>query len=268
MPIQSNIIYGMYSGLALLMDVHTSETSNQRGIIFISGSGWRRPTTYNAPPLKEGGQYDIWGQAMVERGYTVFSINHRAVPRFPYPGPFEDAQRAMRFVRYHGADYGIDPKQIGALGGSSGGHLVSSLGTFPSVGDLNNEDPVERESAKAQCVVARAAPLDLRDQVGHNLFDDGQGTEVSAETKAAASPALHVTAQTAPHLLLHGDADPQVPYEQSPMMQEAIEKAGVDVELIRVPGGGHGPGFGGAGDMPSYIDATGKWFDRYLLGKD
>ena len=56
MPMQSNIIYGMYSGLALLMDVHTGETSNRRGIIFISGSGWRRPTNYNAPPLKEGGQ--------------------------------------------------------------------------------------------------------------------------------------------------------------------------------------------------------------------
>jgi dipeptidyl aminopeptidase/acylaminoacyl peptidase len=51
-------------------------------------------------------------------------------------------------------------------------------------------------------------------------------------------------------------------------MQEALEKAGVDIELIRVPGGGHGPSFGGAGDMPSYIDATGKWFDRYLLGKN
>ena len=265
MPTQSNVVYGMYSGLALLMDVHTGESSNGRGIVFISGSGWRRPTTYDAPQLKEGGQYDIWGQAMVDKGYTVFSINHRAVPRFPYPGPVEDAQRAMRFIRHHAASYNIDPNHIGALGGSSGGHLVSVLGTFPGKGDPDNEDPVERESAKAQCVVARAAPLDLRIEVGRNLFDDGRGTEVSAETKAAASPALHVTADTAPHLLLHGDADPQVPYEQSPMMQEILEKAGVDVELIRVPGGGHGPTFTDAGDMPSYIDATIKWFGRYLL---
>ena len=48
MPTQSNIVYGMYSGLALLMDVHTGATSNGRGIIFISGSGWRRATTYDA----------------------------------------------------------------------------------------------------------------------------------------------------------------------------------------------------------------------------
>lgn len=268
MATQSNIVYGMYSGLALLMDVHQSESPNGRGILFISGSGWRRPTTYDAPQLKEGGQYDIWGQAMVEQGYTVFSINHRAVPRFPYPAPVEDAQRAVRFIRHHAAAYNIDLDQIGALGGSSGGHLVSSLGVFPGQGDPNNDDPVERESAKVQCVVARAAPLYFRDDVGQNLFDDGQQTEVSAETKAAASPALHVTTETAPHLLLHGDADPQVPYDQAPTMQEILEKAGVDVELIRVPGGGHGPTFAGAGDMPSYIDATVKWFDRYLLGKD
>ena len=265
MPTQNNIVYGMYSGLALLMDVHESLKPNGRGIIFISGSGWRRPTTYDAPQLKEGGQFDIWGQAMVEQGYTVFSINHRAVPRFPYPGPIEDAQRAVRFVRHRAPEYGIDPDRIGALGGSSGGHLVSALGVFPGEGDADSEDPVERESAKAQCIVARAAPLYFHDQVGHNLFDDGQGTEVSAETKAAASPALHVNAQTAPHLLLHGDADLQVPYDQAPIMKEYLEKAGVDVELIRVPGGGHGPTFAGAGDMPSYIEATINWFNRYLL---
>jgi dipeptidyl aminopeptidase/acylaminoacyl peptidase len=48
-------------------------------------------------------------------------------------------------------------------------------------------------------------------------------------------------------------------------MKEYLEKAGVDVELIRVPGGGHGPTFAGAGDMPSYIEATINWFNRYLL---
>ena len=155
MPTQNNIVYGMYSGLALLMDIHESIKPNGRGIIFISGSGWRRPTTYDAPQLKEGGQFDIWGQAMVEQGYTVFSINHRAVPRFPYPGPIEDAKRAVRFVRHRAAEYGIDPDRIGALGGSSGGHLVSALGVFPGEGDADSEDPVEPESAKAQCIVAR-----------------------------------------------------------------------------------------------------------------
>ena len=213
-------------------------------------------------------QFNIWGTPLVERGYTVFSLNHRAVPRFPYPAPVDDAQRAVRFIRHHATQYGIDPDRIGALGGSSGGHLVSALGVFPGEGDPVNDDPIERESAKIQCVVARAAPLDLRDDVGQNLFSNEQETDASPTTKAAASPALYVTPQTAPHLLIHGDADEQVPYDQAPMMREILEKAGVDVELIRVPGGGHGPGFADPPNPPDYIGATIKWFDRYLLGAD
>ena len=119
--------------------------------------------------------------------------------------------------------------------------------------------------AKVQCVMARAGALDLRDDVGQNLFRNEQGSEFSAETKAEASPIAHVTPQAAPHLLIHGDADESVPYDQSPQMQEALEKAGVDVALIRVPGGGHGPTFADSADPPDYIGETIKWFDRYLL---
>ena len=118
----------------------------------------------------------------------MFSLNHRAVPRFPYPAPVDDAQRAVRFIRHHATQYGIDPDRIGALGGSSGGHLVSALGVFPDEGDPVNDDPIERERAKIQCVVARAAPLDLRDDVGQNLFSNEQETDASPTTKAAASP--------------------------------------------------------------------------------
>ena len=97
--IESNVLYGMYSGLALLMDVYYPEKPNGNGVVFISGRGWRATQEYNAEPLKQGSQAQLYGPRLTAAGYTVFSISHRAAPRFRYPAPVEDAQRAVRFVQ-------------------------------------------------------------------------------------------------------------------------------------------------------------------------
>ena len=75
-------------------------------------------------------------------------------------------QRAVRFVRHYATRFGINPDRIGAAGGSSGGYLVSMVGVMDGQGDQNDSDPVNRESAKVQCVVARAAPTDLLNVAG------------------------------------------------------------------------------------------------------
>src|SRR5687767_5177862 len=131
-----NVVYGMYSGLALLMDVYAPEgEANGHGIVHISGSGWGAPLGLDARQLKEAGHVEIEARPLVAAGYTVFSINHRATPRFPYPAAVEDAQRAVRFVRHHADRFGIRADRIGAIGGSSGGHLVSMLGVLDGDGD-------------------------------------------------------------------------------------------------------------------------------------
>ena len=80
--VERNVVFGMYSGLALLMDVYHPETPNGYGIIFISGSGWTRALSLDATPLKESGQEEIYAVPLAAAGYTVFGINHRASPRF------------------------------------------------------------------------------------------------------------------------------------------------------------------------------------------
>ena len=159
--VERNVVFGMYSGLALLMDVYRPENPNGYGIVFISGSGWTRGLGYDATPLKESGQEELYALPLAAAGYTVFGINHRAAPRFRHPAHLEDAQRAVRFVRHHAAEYGIDPDRIGAMGGSSGGHLVSFLGVLDGDGVPMDPSPINRESAKVQAVVTRAAPVDL-----------------------------------------------------------------------------------------------------------
>lgn len=267
MDIERNIIYGMYSGLALLTDVYHSTDAKGRGIVFIAGSGWTAPLGLDAMPLKDSGQAAIWAEPLAAAGYTVFAISHRAVPRFRYPAPVKDAQRAVRYMRHHAERYGIDPKKIGAMGGSSGGHLASMLGVLDGAGDPQDADPIQRLSAKAQCVVARAAPQDLtllqREGFLGCRYSDVEGSPENRVHRDA-SPLYNLTSDAAPFLLVHGDADPVVPVEHSQLMHQALKKLGVPAELLIVPGGGHGPRFGDPPDAPDYIGAAIAHFDRYL----
>jgi acetyl esterase/lipase len=274
--VDSNVVYGMYSGTALLLDVHYPARPNGFGIIFIPGSGWSAPLGYAAAPLKESDQVGMYVPSLTQAGYTVFAITHRATPTFRYPAPLEDAQRAVRFVRVNAAKYGINPARIGGAGGSSGAHLVSMLGTMGGPGDAGDADPVNRESARLQCIVARAAPLDLLRMspsigtealvlfLGSRVIESTPKTSVEYKTAWAASPINYVSADAAPFLLIHGDVDRTVPFHQSEMMEAALKKAGVPVKLVRIAGGDHGPTFPGATNPPDYKAEMVKWFDTYL----
>jgi len=274
--VDTNVVYGMYSGAALLLDVHYPARPNGFGIIFIPGSGWSAPLGYAAAPLKESNQVEMYVPSLTQAGYTVFAITHRATPTFRYPAPLEDAQRSVRFIRHNAAKYGINPARIGGAGGSSGGHLVSMLGTIGGPGDASDTDPVNRESARLQCIVARAAPLDLLRMspsiakeavallLGVRVIEATPKTSVEYKTAWAASPINHVSPEAAPSLLIHGDVDQTVPFHQSEMMEAALKRAGVPVKLLRIAGGDHGPTFPGATNPPDYKAEMVKWFDTYL----
>lgn len=268
---ETNVIYGMYSGLALLLDIYYPAQPNGFGIIHISGSGWSAPLSLDATPLKGSRHVEMEGLPLVEAGYTLFTINHRATPRFQYPAAVEDAQRAVRFVRHHAAHYGIDPDRIGAIGGSSGGHLVSLLGLLPGDGDPNDESPINRLSARVQCVVARAAPgsfvSDFHGRGAPALFlgvainTDTPPASLEYQRALAASPVTHVTAAAPPFFLIHGDADDVVPITQSEATAAALQAVGVSVKHRRVPGGGHGPALLADPVIATEIVA---WFDEHL----
>jgi len=179
--VDNNVVYGMYSGLGLLMDVYLPAQPNGIGIVAVQGSGWYSPMRYDAPQLK--GSVRNVAKRFAAAGYTVFAINHRQAPRFRYPAPIEDAQRAVRFVRFHASDYGIASDRIGAWGSSSGGHLVELLGTMDGKGDPSDSDPVNRLSAKVQAVVALFAPSDLI-----SMFSTTPVSEPERSRRSWASP--------------------------------------------------------------------------------
>lgn len=274
--VETNVVFGTYSGLALLMDVYKPAMSNGYGIVVIPGSGWHRDLGYDAAMLKQSREFPPAINKLVAAGYTAFVVNHRAAPRFHYQDAADDAQRSVRFIRSNGPRYGIRPDRIGALGGSSGGHLVSLLGTLDGKGDPEASDPVERESSKVQSVVAFYPATDLtKFEAPFPLATvtalmgmrppSANAPKSSPDVKLyqEASPINHVSSDDPPFLIVHGDVDKIVPYQQSENMEAALRKAGVPVKLIRVLGAGHGVNSAGW-DKIDWVGMTLDWFETHL----
>ena len=277
--IRSNVVYGMYSGLALLMDVHQPANRNGYGIIFIRGSSWRAPLDLDARPLKN--KPNNQAATLLDGGYTLFLINHRAAPRFLYPAAVEDAQRATRYVRRHASRYGIDPDRIGAFGGSSGGYLVSMLGVLDGNGYPKDASKINRVSSKVQAVVALFPATDfvqfansegsarksVQTFLGMPLGKNEDRQSQASLLYAKASPTTYISTDDPPFLLIHGDKDTVIPFSQSEYFLHKLASSGVIAELIRMPGGGHadlvsvGPG------APDYLGQMVDWFDRHLQVK-
>lgn len=279
--VKTNVIYGMYSGLALLMDVHTPQQPNGYGLVLIPGSAWRAPLSLEAKPLTHGAARPVLGiDRLLSAGYTVFVINHRAAPRFTYPAAVADSQRAVRYIRHHADDYNINADQIGAVGGSSGGYLVSMLGALD--GDENSVgiSPIDQESAKVQAVVALYPATDLTAfaaqtggsnalmslymgaYLGAGILSDSPTGE--AIRYAAASPTSHISPDDPPFLLIHGDADTAVPFSQSEILFARLKENGVTSEFIPMPGGGHGADLIAGPNPPDHYGPMIDWLDRHL----
>ena len=273
----------MVGGLALLMDVHYPERPNGRGIIGLRGSGVVGSDSFDEPQIKEGEASRRRARALVESGYTVFIPNRRLRPLFRFPDAYEDAKRVIRFVRHRAGDYGIDPERIGLYGSSAGGSLASLL----ALGGLQRNEAeaglsdVERESVRVQAAVILSAAADVTrcatddsEQLCRIMrfwldFDSMSGQE-ALERFTAVSPITHVSSDDPPMLLIHGDRDELIRYEDVPKMKAALDAAGVTSAILRVRGGSHGLQVPVTSedddDIPDEVFTTMiEWFDRHLI---
>lgn len=256
--VTADVVYGHKYGMALTFDVLQPADANGAAILRMESGGWRsrwRPTEESIDRY----------QALLDHGFTVFTVRHGSSPKFVIPEIVPDVRRAVRFVRLHAGDFGIDPDRIGVWGGSAGGHLSLVLGTASDSGDPSSEDPVLRVGNGVAAVVAYYPPVDLR-QIARGI-DPDIGSErfpaVNFEpTEApAVSPLLHVSADDPPTLLIHGDQDGLVNIRHSHQMYEALQEHQVESKLIIIEGAGHG--FTGA-DAERATAAMVGWFQTHL----
>ena len=259
-PDQGNVVYGMVSGTALLMDVYQPDLSRGIGIVVIPGSGWYRPELYSAPLLKDLAPRDYIRGAvhdLTEAGFTVFVINHRSHPGFHFPDPVDDARRAVRFVRASAESFGIDADQIGILGHSSGANLAAMTGVMDDTPG-NGLDPIDQTSAAVQAVVTLAAPFDLvldpenvsaygaqtiTSYIGEPWYGQDNWYEQRTPPHIAASPVTYVDADDPPFLIVWSPDDTIVPPNQAARMDAVMNEAGARHEMIETAPSGHEPVF-------------------------
>lgn len=261
--ITPDVIYGHKAGMALTYDVvRPTSGANGAGVLFMVSGGW---VSMWAPPeavvRAEKGSLNLF-EKIVDRGYTLVLVRHGSSPYFKVPDAAADVKLAIRHIRAHAADYGIDPQRIGVCGGSAGGHLSLVLGTMGDDGQAGSKDAVSRTSSRVQAVVAYFPPTDIREYVNNEKLSKQFPAIVFPDDQAeSVSPLLAVTKDDAPTLLIHGDKDELVPISHSERIRDAMAKAEVTCELIVMKDAAHGfPGEQGTQAETALLN----WFDKYL----
>ncbi|MGD0770328.1 MAG: alpha/beta hydrolase [Tepidisphaeraceae bacterium] len=240
-----------------MLDLYVPDvaTSPRPLMVWIHGGGWYGGDK-SAPP----------GLGLLLRGYVVASIDYRLSGEAVFPAQIFDCKAAIRFLRVHSREYGIDPMRIGVWGDSAGGQLAALLGTTNGRKEYEGTEGVLGASSSVQAVCDWYGPSDFLQTTDWNgagasaarlLF----GGVVSAHAQAAAlaSPAEQVgRAPLAPFLIMHGDQDPLVSLHQSQVLFQKLQKAGGAARLV-ILHGGHGNGwFKNRDDLTMVYD----FFDR------
>jgi acetyl esterase/lipase len=267
-----DIVYGQKDGMGLTMDALIPETKSKNiGVIFIVSASWK--SVKNATlEEEEKRRRQHWAQGLLNGGYTLFLVRHSSSPRYFVPEMIPEIRRAVRFVRFHAKDYGVDPNHIGLSGASSGGHLALMAALTADDGKADAKDPVDRVSSRPQAVVAWFPPTDLINYGGEAGYKDfaklrptvfqemfGKVTDLESQLKSI-SPLYFVTESAPPLMMIHGDADKLVPLQQSQVLKSKCEELKRPVKLIVQPGGQHTFWLGIEKNYP----AIWEWFDRYL----
>ncbi len=274
---REDVIYGRKYGTALTLDVFTpKQGANGAAVVFAVSGGWFSDHRAIRPAFYA---------EFLKHGYTVFAVVHGSQPRFTIPEAVDDMQRAVRYIRHNARDLGIDPDRIGVSGASAGGHLSLMLGTTGKDGDPKATDPVDRASSRVQAVACFFPPTDFLNYGAKGKVALGRGTlegfkapfdflELDSVTRSfnlvldegkrreigrKVSPVYHVSKESAPSLIVHGDADQLVPIQQAEIFIARMKEAGVPAELVVKKGASHG--------WPKIEDdlrTLADWFDKYL----
>jgi acetyl esterase/lipase len=183
-------------------------------------------------------------------GIAAFVLRYRLGPRYHHPIELGDAQRAIRTLRAHAAEWRLDPARIGIMGFSAGGHLAVSAGTHFDTGKAGAADVVERVGSRPDFVVLGYPVVSMTEPWTHrgsrtNLLGENPDPDLAK----GLSGEVAVTKETPPTFIFQTNADTTVPAENSVYYYLALRKAGVPAEMHIFEKGPHGVGL--ANDDPA-----------------
>ncbi len=241
---RNDVPFASPGGRQLLLDLHVPDG----------------PGPFAAAIIVHGGGFDMGDKRtfvgplfplLTDAGFAWFTVNYRLAPDYKIGDAIDDVRSAVAWVRAHAAGYHVDPARLALIGESAGGYLAGYVGA--------NETPDTRVAAVVDFYgpsdlvsirVTRAlypqrfdtakAALHASRTGGLKYFGVDQLDAAGRARLESLSPIGHVHAGMPAFLLIHGDADEQVPYEQSPAFCDAIVRAGASCRLLTIPAGRHG----------------------------
>jgi acetyl esterase/lipase len=217
---------------------YLADPTNATGAVMIicPGGGY----AHLAP--HEGNDYALW---LNQHGVTCFVLKYRlGADGYKHPTELQDASRAMRLVRARADEFKIDPKHIGIMGSSAGGHVASMLMTHFDSGDTNSADVIERQSSRPDIGILCYPVItmgELAHQGSKNLL---LGRTPAPELVQETSGELNVTPTTPPCFIWTTSEDRTVPPENTLMFAAALRKNHVPFDVHIYQKGGHGMGLG------------------------
>lgn len=268
--IHRDVTYEQVGDRKLPLDLYLPDGAEQSKqplplVIWVHGGGWKSGSKNGLGRCK----------TLLSHGYAVASVEYRLSGEAIFPAAIEDCKAAVSYLRLNAKKYNLDPERFGAWGSSAGGHLVALLGTTNDIEDFNTHPVCKKASPAVQAVCNWYGPSDfLRmndfpSNIDHDAPDSPESRFIGGpihENKAKvawANPITHVSAGDPPMLLMHGDRDMLVSFNQSELLYTALQKHNVASELYKVVGGGHG--FGGAKESPQeLVERCMKFFDKHL----
>jgi acetyl esterase/lipase len=288
---QEEFIYGRKDGTALTLicikprligsSGQAKVKSNGKAIIYVISGSWF--SSYNGIEMPT-----IAAEQYLAKGYTVFAVMHGSQPRYAIPDAVNDLKRAVRYIRYNAGKFGIDPDHIGITGTSAGGHLSLTVATADDKINATAADPVDRVSSRVQAIAILFPPTDLLNWGGPGfnfvnakellkpsktsgavdfrvwndkfaLYEEVTDTAARNKIGKEVSPIYSVSSDDPPVFIIHGDADPTVPLQQSQAIIARFTEAGVANRFIIKKGGKHN-----GDDMKPEWQEFVDWFDKYL----
>ncbi|HWB53254.1 MAG TPA: alpha/beta hydrolase, partial [Tepidisphaeraceae bacterium] len=198
-------------------------------------------------------------------GITAFVLKYRLGPKYNYPAETDDAQRAIRLVRYNAKAWGLDPNRLGILGFSAGGHLASTTVTHFDSGKADAGDPIDRVSSRPDLgilgypVICMMGPY-VHEGSRQNLLGEHPDTKLEEYF----SSERQVTPQTPPCFIVATADDHGVPVENSLLFAMACKKNNVPFEMHIFERGKHGFGLGGDDpELHTWPAIADRWLARH-----
>ncbi|MBD3275631.1 MAG: prolyl oligopeptidase family serine peptidase [Candidatus Marinimicrobia bacterium] len=263
---QRDLVYHQTDSRDLKLDIYYSRESPEPLplVILVHGGAWRAGSK-DGVGLNSG---------LINKGYAVAAINYRLSQEAIFPAQIIDCKVALRYLRAHAKEFNINPRRFGAMGWSAGGHLVALLGTAEDHPDWEQGDHLEY-SSRVQAVADFYGPTDflrmndIEGTIDHDAPDSpesqliGGPIQENKKKVRAANPITYAAPYNPPFLILHGKEDRTVPPNQSKLLHQALQKAGVESRLILIDSAGHG-----GERFRKYQPKVNAFFDEHLLHSD